>query len=114
MAACVGAWDWLLRNLGYADGQVWDGGHEWVLDGTSVILSTARMEGTYDRRRPGLSHLAFHAGPRSQVDRLWNEGPAHGWTHLYENRHPFAGGADWYAAYMENVERFKIELVADS
>jgi hypothetical protein len=63
------------------------------------------------RRRPGLSHLAFHAGTAETVERLWAEAPDHGWARLYEDRHPFAGGPD-HAAFLEDAERFKVELVA--
>jgi hypothetical protein len=30
------------------------------------------------------------------------------------NRHPFAGGEGHYAAFFENAERFKVELVAEA
>ncbi|MET3802960.1 hypothetical protein ABID70_002915 [Clavibacter michiganensis] len=40
--------------------------------------------------------------------------PDHGWARLYEDRHPFAGGPDHHAAFLEDGERFKVELVADS
>jgi hypothetical protein len=36
----------------------------------------------------------------------------HGWSQLYADRHPWAGGPDHYAAFLENGERFKVELVA--
>ncbi|WP_442892429.1 hypothetical protein [Curtobacterium sp. USHLN213] len=32
---------------------------------------------------------------------------------LYEDRHPHAGGPDHHAAFLEDAERFKVELVAD-
>ncbi|WP_414171330.1 hypothetical protein [Clavibacter tessellarius] len=60
-----------------------------------------------------LSHLAFHAGSAADVDRLWDAAPAHGWSRLYADRHPFAGGSDHRAAFLEDAERFKVELVAD-
>ena len=35
-----------------------------------------------------------------------------GWTLMFADRHPFAGGPDHYAAYLENTEGFEVELVA--
>jgi len=46
----------------------------------------------HDRLRPGLNHLAFHAGSRADVDALAREAPANGWTPLFADRHPYAGG----------------------
>lgn len=107
-------WAWLLAALGYEPFQRWDDGLSWRCGPTYLVLERATHTGEHDRRRPGLSHLAFHAGPRAEVDRLWAAAPEHGWSHLYADRHPHAGGAGHYAAFLENTERFKIELVASA
>ncbi|SMF53670.1 glyoxalase/bleomycin resistance protein/dioxygenase superfamily protein [Cellulosimicrobium cellulans J34] len=106
------AWSWLLGQLGYEPYQEWDGGRSWRLGSVYLVLEAAPLPGAHDRRMPGLSHLAFHAGSAAEVDQLWDAAPDHGWTHLYADRHPFAGGPGYYAAYLENGERFKVELVA--
>ncbi len=62
--------------------------------------------------RPGLNHLAFHAGAAAEVDALAREAPAHGWAPLFADRHPHAGGPDHYAAYLTNTDGFEAELVA--
>lgn len=108
----VGAWGWLLGELGYEPFQSWEQGRSWPLGPLYVVLESAPLDGDHDRRRPGLSHLAFHAGTAETVERLWAEAPDHGWTHLYEDRHPFAGGPEHHAAFLEDAERFKVELVA--
>ncbi|MFC4243947.1 VOC family protein [Gryllotalpicola reticulitermitis] len=105
-------WGWLLGQLGYEPYQEWGDGRSWRLGATYLVIERAPMAGEHDRRMPGLSHLAFHAGTRRQVDELWEASPAHGWSHLYADRHPWAGGTEHYAAYLENAERFKVELVA--
>lgn len=105
-------WQWLLTALGYHHFQRWDGGISWRRGPTYVVLEQAAYDGEHDRRRPGLSHLAFHAGLPDDIDRLWRKAPAHGWAWLYADRHPYAGGPDHYAAFLENSERFKVELVA--
>ena len=58
------------------------------------------------------NHLAFHAGDRASVDALTAAGPAHGWTLLFPEVHPYAGGQDHYAAYLASTDGFEVELVA--
>lgn len=113
LRAAVGSWGWLLETLGYEPFQQWDHGRSWRLGSLYVVLESAPVPGTHDRRQPGLSHLAFHAGDAATVERIWAEAPEHGWSRLYEDRHPFAGGPDHRAAFLEDAERFKVELVAD-
>ncbi|MFI1045926.1 VOC family protein [Streptomyces griseoruber] len=111
----VDEWGWLLGRLGYVPYQDWDHGHSWRHGTLYVVVeeSPALREGTgHDRMRPGLNHLAFHTGSRPQVDALVAEGPAHGWTPLFADRYPHAGGRDHYAAYLENTDGFETELVA--
>lgn len=112
LAAASAAWGWLLASLGYAPFQRWEHGRSWRLGEAYVVLESAPLDGTNDRRRPGLSHLAFHAGDPSDVARLWADAPEHGWHRLYEDRHPYAGGPGHHAAFLEDAERFTVELVA--
>ena len=106
------SWGWLLKQLGYEPYQEWDQGCSWRLDSVYFVIEVAPRSGGHDRRMPGLSHLAFHAGSREDVDAFWAEAVRHGWAQLYSDRHPWAGGSDHYAAFLENSERFKVELVA--
>ena len=106
------SWGWLLERLGYVPYQDWSDGCSWRLGGVYLVIERAPLPGAHDRRMPGLSHLAFHAGTREDVDEFWAAAPAHGWSRLYADRHPWAGGPDHYAAFLENAERVKIELVA--
>jgi catechol 2,3-dioxygenase-like lactoylglutathione lyase family enzyme len=66
----------------------------------------------HDRLRPGLNHLAFHAGSRDDVDVLVAEAPDHGWRLLFADKHPYAGGPEHYAAYLASGDGFEVELVA--
>lgn len=66
----------------------------------------------HDRLAPGLNHLAFHAGPPAEVDRLTAAAPERGWRLLFPDRHPYAGGPDTYAAYLEDPHGYEVELVA--
>ncbi|MFD8211138.1 VOC family protein [Streptomyces sp. NPDC059695] len=105
---------WLLGALGYAPFQSWEGGRSWALGSCYLVVeqSPARTSDRHDRLRPGLNHLAFHAGDRPAVDALTAEAPAHGWRLLFADRHPYAGGEGVYAAYLENEDGFEVELVA--
>jgi catechol 2,3-dioxygenase-like lactoylglutathione lyase family enzyme len=64
--------------------------------------------------RPGVNHLAFWAGSRLNLDRLVGDSEAQGWRLLFPDRHPFAGGTDHYAAYLEDGDGFEVELVAST
>ena len=109
-------WGWLLGRLGYEQFQNWEQGRSWQLGNTYIVVeqSPALTAAGHDRRHPGLNHLAFHAGGRKDVDALTVEGPSHGWTLLFGDKHPHAGGTDHYAAYLANTDGFEVELVAAS
>jgi hypothetical protein len=42
------------------------------------------------------------------------EAPAYGWSPLYAERYPHAGGYQHYAGWLENAAGFKVEVVADA
>lgn len=70
LESSVEPWAWLFDALGYEPYQEWSGGRSWRHDATYIVLARAPRNGAHDRRLPGLSHLAFHAGTRQNVDRL--------------------------------------------
>ncbi len=109
------SWGWLLPALGAAPYQSWEHGRSWRLGGVYVVVeqSPALTAGTHERLRPGLNHLAFRAGPPDDLDALVAEAPAHGWRLLFADRHPFAGGPQHRAAYLEDADGYEVELVAD-
>lgn len=109
------SWGWLLSELGYTLDTRWETGQTWRRDDTYIVLErssdlTHRM---HDRCRAGVNHLSFHAGTVDEVEALVKESREHGWTLLFPERHPFAGGSDHYAAYLENRDGFEVELVAE-
>jgi catechol 2,3-dioxygenase-like lactoylglutathione lyase family enzyme len=114
LARAIAQWGWLLGQLGYAPFQDWPDSRSWRLGGTYLVIeqSPALTASEHDRLRPGLNHIAFNAGTRQRVDALAGEGPAHGWTLLFPDTHPYAGGPDHYAAYLANTDGFEVELVA--
>ncbi|MFC8147171.1 VOC family protein [Streptomyces paradoxus] len=110
----VRAWGWLLGRLGCRPYQEWEQGRSWWLGSAYLVLeqSPAMSAAGHDRMRPGLNHLAFHAGSPARVDALAAEAPAHGWRPLFADRYPHAGGPEHYAAYLANDDGFEVELVA--
>jgi catechol 2,3-dioxygenase-like lactoylglutathione lyase family enzyme len=109
------SWGWLLTSLGYRMFQDWPGGRSWQSGHAYIVVeqSPARTASRHDRCRPGLNHLAFHVNGRDLVDELTAEALLHGWRLMFPDEHPFAGGPQHYAAYLENYDGFEAELVAD-
>lgn len=77
-----------------------------------VEQSPALTGTTHDRLQPGLNHLAFHAGSLGDCEELVADAQRHGWTLLFADRHPHAGGDDHHAGYLTNADGFEVELVA--
>ncbi|MEU6755506.1 VOC family protein [Streptomyces sp. NPDC046685] len=105
---------WLLEALGYTLFQSWGNGRSWRLGATYLVIeqSPALTADGHDRCRPGLNHLAFHVESPATMDALVAEAPQHGWSLMFPERHPHAGGEQTYAAYLENTDGFEVELVA--
>ncbi|MFC8126652.1 trifunctional class I SAM-dependent methyltransferase/NUDIX hydrolase/VOC family protein [Streptomyces sp. NPDC057302] len=114
--AAEASWGWLLGELGHVREQRWEHGGSWRRDAAYVVLeqSPDMRDGAHDRLLPGLNHLVFHVASAAELDRLVTEAPEHGWSLLFPERHPFAGGAEHYAAYLEDGAGFEVELVAES
>lgn len=106
-------WGWLLGRLGYEPHQEWDDGISWRLADTYLAFVQAPEPAGVDRRHPGLNHLAFHVDTAEEVEELVEALRGRGTRLLYEDRHPYAGGADHYAAFVEDPDGVKVELVAD-
>jgi catechol 2,3-dioxygenase-like lactoylglutathione lyase family enzyme len=114
LARACAEWGWLLGELGYLMFQDWPQGRSWRLDGTYIVVeqSPALSADSHERLRPGLNHLAFHAGGRDRVDAIVGEAGSAGWELLFGDRHPYAGGPEHYAAYLANSDGYEVELVA--
>ncbi|MFD1019059.1 VOC family protein [Thalassobacillus hwangdonensis] len=108
-------WGWLLPELGYFEYQKWHEGISWKKDDTYLVFVQAEqrfLHIPYHRQRVGLNHLAFHAESRSHVDKITDAFKTKGIRILYEDRHPYAGGEDYYAVYAEDPDRIKVEIVS--
>ncbi len=111
----AGPWPWLLRRLGYTVDGTWATGRRWVNGDAYLVLESgpAHLRGNHERLRSGMNHLALWAGTRDEVDALVGDAPQHGWSLMFADRHPHAGGPDSYAAYLEDAYGFEVELVAE-
>ncbi|RDI37261.1 VOC family protein [Falsibacillus pallidus] len=108
-------WGWLLEELGYEVFQSWEKGQSWKLDETYIVFVQAEekyLDIPYHRCRVGLNHLAFHASSRQHVDEITQALMSKGVKILYTDKHPFAGGDQYYAVFFEDPDRIKVELVA--
>ncbi len=116
LARATASWGWLLESMGYQITQQFSTGRSYGLGGTYIVLeeSPALHGREHDRMRPGLNHLAFHVEDTQTVDKLVEQAPEHGWRLLFADKHPYAGGPDYYAAYLEDADGFEVELVAAS
>jgi catechol 2,3-dioxygenase-like lactoylglutathione lyase family enzyme len=110
----VASWGWLLEQLGWQPYQDWPAGRSWRLADTYLVFeqSPAMTDSSHERLRPGLNHLAFHVANRGGVDRLAIDALDHGWQLMFTDRHPYAGGPDHYAAYLEDIDGFEAEIVS--
>lgn len=108
-------WGWLLGELGYSVFQQWDEGISYKLDATYLVfvqVEPDHLHRPYHRKAAGLNHLAFHGKSRAYVDTLTEQLRARNVTILYEDKHPYASGPDYYAVFFEDPDRIKVEVVA--
>lgn len=114
LTRAINDWQWLLEDLGYTLHQTWEHGRSWRLGPTYLVFeqSPALTHTRHDRLAPGLNHLAFHIDTPHHVDLLTSKAQDNGWTLLFPDRHPHAGGPQQHAAYLENTDHFEIELIA--
>ena len=109
------SWGWILNRLGWKDGDGWPGGMTWTApDGSYLVVeqSPAMSADEHDRLRPGMNHLALNAAGRAEVDAIVAEAAKHGWTLMFADRHPYAGGPQHYAAFLHNDDGYELEIVA--
>ncbi|MFP7298858.1 VOC family protein [Neobacillus niacini] len=110
-------WGWLLPELGYELYQKWDSGVSWNHQETYLVFVQAEeryLDIPYHRSRVGLNHLAFHGNSRKHIDEMTQILLEKGIQILYKDKHPYAGGKDYYAVFFEDPDRIKVELVAPS
>ncbi len=108
-------WTWLLcEKLNYDIFQKWSSGISYKLGETYIVFvqtETEFIENSYHRKNTGLNHLAFHCDSKEFIDHLTKDLEEKNISILYKNKHPFAGGEDYYAVFFEDPDRIKVEVV---
>ena len=87
----------------------------YILGETYIVFVQTQerfLDIPYHRCRVGLNHLAFHGDGREFVNELTEELREKGVKILYEYRHPYAGGPNYYAVFFEDPDRIKVEITA--
>ncbi len=111
----VAFWEWLLTvKFNYTIFQKWSSGISFKFENTYIVFVQTEanyLGNAYNRKNTGLNHLAFHCDSRDFVDNLTNELKERGINILYADRHPYAGGEDYYAVFFEDSDRIKVEVV---
>ena len=109
-------WKWLLtKKFSYTIFAKWNSGISFKLGDTYIVFVQTEKEhlnSSFHRKKTGLNHLAFHCSSRQFVDALTKDLKKKNITILYEDRHPFAAGSDYYAVFFEDPDRIKVEVVA--
>ena len=103
-------WGWLLPRLDHAEHQRWSEGASWMCGSTYVVVARAATSTPHDRRGAGLNHLAFRAGDRAMVDRIWREAEGFGWRRLTGGGYRWSAAGEAESAFLESSERVKVEL----
>ncbi|MBW4094725.1 MAG: glyoxalase [Acidobacteria bacterium] len=108
---------WLLEQLGFVPDEPWGvpaQGCRWKFNDFYIVIESGSevSAGSHQRLAPGLNHVAFRVDTPARVEELVAMAAPRGWRLMFADRHPHAGGADHYAAYLENDDGFEIELVA--
>ena len=110
-------WEWLLtKKFSYKVFQKWDSGISFIFGDTYIVFVQTEekyTDNSYHRKKTGLNHLAFQCGSREFVDSLTNELKEKNINILYAEKHPFAGGEDYYAVFFEDPDRIKVEVVVN-
>lgn len=115
--ASAPSFHWLLTAIGWrAENDAdWPSGRTWHHpSGAYVVLEQSRdVSGPHERTRAGLNHLALRVDHLHTLDEIRAQAAHHGWTELFADRYPHAGGPAQTALFIENAEGFELELVAD-
>jgi catechol 2,3-dioxygenase-like lactoylglutathione lyase family enzyme len=107
-------WSPLMVLLGYKPSR-WDGGMNYESEQHYFSMLEAprdHLAAGFHRKRVGLNHLAFKGKSRAHVDEIAAWAKTAGHSILYDDRYPFATGPDYYAVFLEDPDRMKIEVVA--
>lgn len=115
--AALPSFDWVFTATGWRaeHDPTWPAGVAWHHpSGMYVVLEQSPdVSGPHERTTAGLNHLALRVDSRRTLDELRVQAPQNGWSELFADQYPHAGGPGHTALFIENDEGFELELVAD-
>jgi catechol 2,3-dioxygenase-like lactoylglutathione lyase family enzyme len=109
-------WSSILAMIGYTNSSQWEDGFT-LSNGEDAYLTFVQVSKKYEsykynRRGVGLNHLAFKVGSRDLVDSLRQHCIENKISLLYDEKYPFANGDQhYYALFLEDPDRIKVEFV---
>jgi catechol 2,3-dioxygenase-like lactoylglutathione lyase family enzyme len=110
-------WASILAKIGYEVSAHWEDGFT-LSNCNDAYLTFVQVAEKYDshpyhRCGAGLNHLAFAVKSRNAVDALRQYCIESNVRILYDEKYPFAnGGKHYYALFVEDPDRIKVEFVA--
>ncbi len=111
----ISFWEWLLtKKFSYVISQKWKYGISFLLGDTYLVFVQTEekfLKHSFNRKNIGLNHLAFHCTSKEFIEDLTLELREKGVNILYQDKHPYAGGEDYYAVFFEDPDRIKVEVV---
>lgn len=76
-----------------------------------MLEQSPDVSGNHQRTRAGLNRLALNCANSQRLEGIKEQAPKYGWTELFADLYPHAGGENHTALYLENDEGFEVELV---
>ncbi len=109
-------WSSLLSSIGYSETSYWEDGFTLSNgeDGylTFVQVTKKHQSHKYHRCGVGLNHIAFKVMGKEKIDSLREYCLSKSISLLYDEKYPHAnGGEDYYALFLEDPDRIKVEFV---
>jgi len=110
-------WSSIMQKIGYDVASRWESGFTIANDKdaylTFVKVEEKHRERGYHRCDVGLNHLAFQVASRGVVDELKMHCAQNHVSILYDDRYPYANGDEnYYALFVEDPDRIKVEFVS--
>lgn len=106
-------YSWLLPQLGFYIYQEWEQGFSFKKDEFYLVFVQTQekyLEHGYHRCHIGLNHLAFSCSSKIKIDNMRQQLQNKNIPLLYDEKYPYAGGANYYALFFEDPDRIKIEI----
>lgn len=112
-------WTNILAKIGWKLSVDWRDGFT-LIHGEDAYLTFVQAankykSNAYHRCGVGLNHLAFQVKTRKEVDAIRQYCFDNNIPNLYDDKYPFATGSDdYYALFVEDPDRIKVEFVASA